>query len=100
MRNSVMLIGRPTTDPTINEKFGIAAFTLLVTEQVMNKQTHEWEQDSFSIRCSCDNEKLTKRIADNIRKGYRVAIDGKIQPIDGSFYISIHDLFIIDKPNE
>lgn len=96
MRNSVMLIGRPAATPTQNGN--TTTFDLIVTERTMNKETHEWEDETQRFRCVGENKALNERIMNFVQKGKRIAIDGKLRVIDEHFgcHIIINDLFIID----
>ena len=98
MGNSVMLIGRPKANPTINNDK--ATFDLVVTERVMNKQTQEWENETQSFRCVSTTKNLTDRINDKVRKGLQIAIDGKLRRVDNDVIIIVQDLFPIDRTNE
>ena len=83
MTNSVKLVGRPGADPTVKNfenKRCVAHFSLAVSENRRNAQK-EWTTSTqwFNIVAW---DKIAERMAKQVRKGHRIAINGKLQTRD------------------
>ena len=80
MRNSVMLIGRPGTEPEVknfsnNRK--VARFRLAVDERRMNAN-REWVNDTQWFTLVAWG-KTAERVENNVRKGLQIAINGTLR---------------------
>lgn len=73
--NSVVLMGRLTADPTINDKITCASFTLAVDR----KTKKEGEQNADFISCKMLGEKRAEFASKYLRKGIKIALTGYIQ---------------------
>lgn len=76
--NKTILIGRLTADPELRHTEGdhaVANFTLAVDRPFKNQQG---ERDTDFIRCVVWR-KLAEVVSDNLVKGQKVALDGRIQ---------------------
>lgn len=95
MKNSVMLIGRPTTQLDDNNSFRI-----VVSEKTYNNATREWEHDTQYFECVCD-QKVVSRAKWGIQVGKQIALEGRLKTKDnGTVYILVQDLFMIDRTND
>lgn len=93
MRNSVMLIGRPTTDLQDGN-----TFVLYVSETTYNKTTQKWEDERQFFNCVCAPEVL-ERAKRGVVYAKQIALDGKLKTNEkGQIYIYVNDLFLIDRP--
>lgn len=73
--NKVILIGRLTADPKINEKITCAAFTLAVDRAYKR----EGGQSADFISCKMLGEKSADFANKYLRKGIKIAVAGRIQ---------------------
>lgn len=101
MRNSVMMVGRPTR-PTMDTERGQATFKIVVEDSV-NKTCI-----TNTFDCVATGE-TAKQIVKNVKEGKRVAIDGCLRNHDytdrlGDTHthteILVFDIFLIDKTKE
>jgi single-strand DNA-binding protein len=79
--NKVILIGNVGQDPVIkkiNEK-EMASFTLATTESWKDKRTGEKKEKTEWHKVVVYNENLAKLIADYVKKGSKLYIEGAIQ---------------------
>ena len=80
MRNSVMLIGRPGTDPEmkiLNSNGKVARFRLAVNERRKNAN-REWVNDTQWFNMVAWGN-LAERVENNVRKGMQMAIEGTLR---------------------
>jgi len=80
MRNSVMLIGRPGTDPemrNLNNNGKVARFRLAVNERRKNAN-REWVNDTQWFNMVAWGN-LAERVENNVRKGMQMAIEGTLR---------------------
>ena len=110
MRNSVLLIGRPGTEPevrSINNNNKVARFRLAVDERRMNAN-REWVNDTqwFTIVAW---GKIADRVENNVRKGLQIAVDGSLRNNEwtddkgqrhSNIEVWINDLFLIDRTKD
>ncbi len=110
MRNSVLLIGRPGTEPevkSINNNNKVARFRLAVDERRMNAN-REWVNNTqwFTL-VACG--KTAERVERYVKKGQQVAIDGSLHNNEwtddkgqrhSNIEIWINDLFLMDKAKD
>lgn len=98
MRNSVMLIGRPTQKPQYfefdnNDKK--ATFKLSVKETYKDAlgETKELTQDFFCVGYGRIAERLKL-----VRQNQEIAVDGRldVSADDGKAIIQVNDLFVIE----
>jgi single-strand DNA-binding protein len=107
MRNSVMLIGRPGTEPEV-KNFGsnkkVARFRLAVDERRMNAN-REWVNDTQWFTLVAWG-KTAERVENNVRKGLQIAINGSLRNNEwtddkgqrhSNIEIWINDLFLMEK---
>ena len=107
MRNSVLLIGRPGTEPevkSINNNNKVARFRLAVDERRMNAN-REWVNNTQWFTLVAWG-KTAERVERYVKKGQQVAIDGSLHNNEwtddkgqrhSTTEIWIHDLFLIDR---
>ena len=79
MRNSVLLIGRPGTEPevkSINNNNKVARFRLAVDERRMNAN-REWVNNTQWFTLVAWG-KTAERVERYVKKGQQVAIDGSL----------------------
>ena len=72
MNNSVMLIGNITS----------------IVNGIMEIRVN----DSFNI--GCDIENVACRLSD-AKAGDRIAVEGRLAPKEGTFIVSVNDIFVI-----
>ena len=105
MRNSVMLIGRPTK-PVMNSEENQASFKLVVTDE--RKVDGCYTTNTFRFDCVAKG-KVAQRVVQKVEEGMRLAIDGSLRSYDyqdkvGDTHthteIEVFDIFLIDKPKE
>ena len=72
MRNSVMLIGIPTSDPIVNEK-GEPEFFLRVVEKIGN------EDQIYTFPCVVRNKNTKDRAVKFIQCGKKIAVAGRAE---------------------
>ena len=105
MRNSVMLIGRPTK-PVMNSEENQATFKLVVTDE--RKLDGCYIPRTFRFDCVA-NGRVAKRAVRDVVEGMKLAIDGSLRCYDyqdkvGDTHthteIEVFDIFLIDKPKE
>ena len=80
MRNSVMLSGRPGTDPemrNLNNNGKVARFRLAVNERRKNAN-REWVNDTQWFNMVAWGN-LAERVENNVRKGMQMAIEGTLR---------------------
>ena len=83
MRNSVMLIGRPGAEPetrTFDNNRIVTRFNLAVHEQHTNANNERVETTQWFKVVAWD--KTAERVAQVVRKGKRIAIDGVLRNSD------------------
>lgn len=73
--NSVVLMGRLTADPQINDKITCASFTLAVDR----KFKKDGEQNADFINCKLLGEKRADFANRYLRKGVKIIVSGSIQ---------------------
>jgi single-strand DNA-binding protein len=110
MRNSVLLIGRPGTEPevkSINNNNKVARFRLAVDERRMNAN-REWVNNTQWFTLVAWG-KTAERVERYVKKGQQVAIDGSLHNNEWTDYkgqrhsnieIWINDLFLMDKAKD
>ena len=82
--NKVMLIGRLTRDPEskVFEGGKVVKFGFAVNNRKRNAQTGTWEDVPVWIDCSAfdraEGRKLATLIADTVRKGQQIFIEGRL----------------------
>ena len=77
--NSVTLLGRVGADPQLRGTNGQAVtFSLATNERWMSKQTDTWEERISWHNIAIFKDGLRQSIYDNVTKGHRVLIQGKI----------------------
>lgn len=98
MRNSVMLIGRPTQKPQyfeLDNNDKKATFTLSVTENYKDAsgETIEVKQKIFCVGYG----RIAERIK-LVRQSQEIAVDGRldVSTDDGKAVIQVNDLFVIE----
>lgn len=95
MRNSVMLIGRPTQKPQYFELDNKSEFTLAVTENYKDAsgETIEVTQKIFCVGYGRIAERLKL-----VRQSQEIAVDGRldVSTDDGKAIIQVNDLFVIE----
>ena len=109
MRNSVMLIGRPGSEPEVksfsNNK--VARFRLAVDERRMNAN-REWVNDTQWFTLVAWG-KVADRVERYVKKGMQVAIDGSLRNNEWTddkgqrhsvTEVWVNDLFLIDWEKE
>ena len=103
MRNSVMLIGRPTK-PVMNSEENQATFKLVVTDE--RKVDGCCIPRTFRFDCVA-NGRVAQRVVQKVEEGIRLAVDGSLRSYDyqdkvGDTHthteIEVFDIFLIDKP--
>lgn len=106
MRNSVTLIGRPGADPTTktfeNNRM-VAHFSLAVSESYQNAQK-EWVNNTQWFNMVAW-DKVAENLSKYVRKGRRIAINGKLRTRDWTdgngrhdiTEIQIDDFYLIDR---
>ena len=73
--NSMVLMGRLTADPQINDKITCASFTLAVNR----KFKKDGEQNADFINCKLLGEKRADFANRYLRKGTKIIVSGSIQ---------------------
>lgn len=73
--NQVILMGRLTADPQINDRITCASFTLAVDR----KYKKDGEQNADFITCKLLGEKRTDFASKYLRKGTKIIVSGSIQ---------------------
>ena len=80
MRNSVMLIGRPGAEPetrTFNDNRIVTRFNLAVNEMRRNANHQQVKDTQWFTVVAWD--KTAERVAQVVKKGKRIAIDGALR---------------------
>lgn len=99
MRNSVMLIGRPTKP--MAQEYKMATFKLIVRENNDSQKHYRFDCVAYGT--------AAKRVLSKVEEGMQIAIDGSLRNFDyedrqGHTHthteIVVNDLFLIDKPKE
>ena len=94
-----MLIGRPTKPMAHADK--MATFKLIVMDNNDQQKHYRFDCVAYGI--------AAKRVLSKVEEGMQIAIDGSLRNFDyediqGHTHthteIVVHDLFLIDKPNE
>ena len=109
MKNSVMLIGSPTTPEIIDGKNHTkkAVFRIKVIERKKN-ENNEWVCYTNVFDCIGENA-VAERIAREVKSGKRIAIDGSLRSVEwnddkgirhNEVKVVVRDLFNIDYNDE
>lgn len=73
--NSVVLMGRLTADPTINDRITCASFTLAVDR----KYSKDRKKEADFVNCKMLGEKRAEFANKYLRKGIKIVVCGSIQ---------------------
>lgn len=92
MRNSVMLIGRPASDAVQIDDDGTMYCRLIVVEKTYENGEEVEERSEFDC---IFKGRLAERAA-YIRRGKRIAVEGRIRQTATSYEVVVNDLFIVD----
>ena len=110
MRNSVMLIGRPGAEPetrTFNNNHIVTRFNLAVNESHTNANNERVNTTQWFTVVAWD--KTAERVAQAVKKGKRIAIDGALRNNDwtdqngirhNSTEIHINNFLLLDREKE
>ena len=97
MRNSVLLIGKPKSNAIMNSEEHKASFKLVVSDTSTGC--------AYTFDC-VTTEKVAQRVAQQVKEGVMVAIDGSLRNYDYSdptgyththTEIVVNNIFLIDK---
>lgn len=79
--NKVIIIGNLGKDPEIRDAGGkqIANMTIAVSETWKDRQTGEKREKTEWVRVVCFNDNLVKVIANYVKRGSRIYVEGSLQ---------------------
>lgn len=88
MLNRVQLIGKVTKTPEIMENKDGKKFTILNVTVPRNFKNEKGEYETDFIDCTAYG-KVTENICEHVKKGYTIAINGRIQNLSNTAQLQI-----------